>query len=338
MGCVASPDSIRQLRDLIEEAITENLQLGASYKNLHQGYPDVLIRRFLQARENNVSKAFKMLLDCLHWRVNNGIDDILSNLIEPKGTYDTIRASYLIGMTGFCKQGRPVFALGVGLSSFDKAPVDKYVQSHIQLNEYRDRVLLPEASKRAGRFVGTCLKILDMTNLKLSALNTAKILITISTVDDLNYPEKTDVYYIVNAPYIFSACWKVVRPLLQERTKRKVQVLQGSGREELLKVMDYDVLPHFCKSSTKQRGSSSSKGQESVDCYSPLHPFHVEVWNYIKQHSYMSRSCVGPTPQTSYHVHVPDPAQGIQTIESELVQMSQDACATESSKRVLDDR
>lgn len=30
-----------------------------------------------------------------------------------------------------------------------------------------------------------------------------------STIDDLNYPEKTMTYYIVNAPYIFSACWKV---------------------------------------------------------------------------------------------------------------------------------
>lgn len=31
----------------------------------------------------------------------------------------------------------------------------------------------------------------------------------ISTIDDLNYPEKTNTYYVVNAPYIFSACWKV---------------------------------------------------------------------------------------------------------------------------------
>ena len=31
----------------------------------------------------------------------------------------------------------------------------------------------------------------------------------ISTVDDLNYPEKTDTYYVVNAPYVFSACYKV---------------------------------------------------------------------------------------------------------------------------------
>lgn len=30
--------------------------------------------------------------------------------------------------------------------------------------------------------------------------------------------------------------WQVVKPLLQERTRKKVQVLQGSGRDELLKV------------------------------------------------------------------------------------------------------
>lgn len=100
--------------------------------------------------------------------------------------------------------------------------------------------------------------------------------------------------------------------------------------------MDYDALPHFCKA--KERGSSSSsKGGGSVDCYSPLHPFHVEVWNYIKQQSYMSR-CVGPIPLTSYHVEVPDPAQDVQTIESIFEQMSQEGCTTESSKRVWDDK
>lgn len=36
-----------------------------------------------------------------------------------------------------------------------------------------------------------------------------QLLTVISTIDDLNYPEKTDTYYIVNVPYVFSACWKV---------------------------------------------------------------------------------------------------------------------------------
>ncbi|GMP75886.1 hypothetical protein CsSME_00032815 [Camellia sinensis var. sinensis] len=78
-----------------------------------------------------------------------------------------------------------------------------------------------------------------MTGLKLSALSQIKLLSIISTIDDLNYPEKTLTYYIVNAPYIFSACWKVVKPLLHERTRKKIQVLSGSGQDDLLKVRQF---------------------------------------------------------------------------------------------------
>ncbi|CAD6225980.1 unnamed protein product [Miscanthus lutarioriparius] len=91
-----------------------------------------------------------MLMDCLNWRVQNEIDSVLA--------------------------GQPVYAFGVGLSTFDKASVNYYVQSHIQMNEYRDRVVLPAASKKFGRQINTCLKVMDMTGLKLSALSQIKIL------------------------------------------------------------------------------------------------------------------------------------------------------------------
>ncbi|XP_047952790.1 SEC14 cytosolic factor-like [Salvia hispanica] len=109
------------------------------------------------------------------------------------------------------REGLPVFAVGVGLSkkTFDRASVHYYVQSHIQINEYRDRVILPAATKKYGKHISNCIKILDMAGLKLSALNQIKFLTTITSIDDLNYPEKAQTYYIVNAPYVFSACWKV---------------------------------------------------------------------------------------------------------------------------------
>ncbi|MCO5583035.1 hypothetical protein L7F22_036941 [Adiantum nelumboides] len=670
--------SVRQLKALVEEVAADDNELKLAFKNLHQGYLNETLERFLKARDGNISKAFKMLVDCLHWRATNDIDNILSKLIEPKEAYDALRESQLIGMTGYCKQGRPVFAIGVGLSGYDKASLDKYVQSHIQINEYRDRILLPQATKKMGHYVGTCLKILDMSSLKFSALNRLKILTAISTVDDLNYPEKTDIYYIVNPPYIFSTCWQsgksiamdfifdlprtqnghdgiwtfidrfskqahfvpvkktakpdhlarlfvaqifrlhgmpetivsdrdprftslfwkaiwenigtrlqlsssfhpqtdgqseiansvvldllksyisdqktqwerclplvefaynntihsstgkapfeivedfakvretlqksqerqkkaadrhrrdsklkendwvllrfdkarlrqkngkeelimryygpfqiteqindisfrlrlpdtwkihnvfhvnlwktfgdmpddgepdeqpeveaneeilvpeqvlapkvtkkgkarrrfliefknfpafdakwmeeedladtpqilklyleafgviegdynvfkrgvchklvipveqvlniflclpvqVVRPLLQERTKRKIRVLQGCGREELLKVIDPQVLPFFCQNDSKRGGSSKgSRNEETVDCYSSSHAFHVDLWNYIKQQSYASSRCVGPAPQPSFHVEVPEPDAEVQTIECAL--------------------
>ncbi|KAL7604260.1 hypothetical protein Lser_V15G16793 [Lactuca serriola] len=297
---VVTHEAINQLKALMDQV---DEPLKRTFQNVHQGYIVETLDRFLKAREGNVAKAHKMLVDSLNWRLQNGIDDILSKPILPVNFYRGVRDSQLIGVSGYTKEGLPVFAIGVGLSTFDKASVNYYVQSHIQINEYRDRVILPAATKKHGRYIGKCVKVLDMSGLKLSALNQIKLLTTISTIDDLNYPEKTITYYIVNVPYIFSACWKVVKPLLQERTKLKVQVLQGCGRDELLKIMDYSALPHFCR----REGSGSSRrsnNNTSEDCFSLDHPFHQELYNYMKHQSGIQEP-TKPFKQGSMHVQLP---------------------------------
>ncbi|XP_071707300.1 phosphatidylinositol/phosphatidylcholine transfer protein SFH2-like [Rutidosis leptorrhynchoides] len=310
---VVSQEAIMQLKALMDQV---DEPLRRTFQNVHQGYIVETLERFLKARDGVVARAHKMLVDSLQWRLENGIDEILSKPIVPVNFYRGVRDSQLIGLSGYTREGLPVFAIGVGLSTFDKASVHYYVQSHIQINEYRDRVILPAATKKKGKYIGKCVKILDMSGLKLSALNQIKLLTAISTVDDLNYPEKTITYYIVNVPYIFSACWKVVKPLLQERTKLKVQVLQGCGRDELLKIMDYSALPHFC------RGSGSSRRSDNAveDCFSLDHHFHQELYSYIKKQS----GIVEPTrtlKHGSVHVEVPlagpKKAEFCRTLESE---------------------
>ncbi|KAJ0986912.1 hypothetical protein J5N97_005268 [Dioscorea zingiberensis] len=311
-----SQDAIKQLLALIVQ-VEEPLR--SIFQNMHQGYPTETLVRFLKAREWSVPKAHKMLVDCLNWRQQNEIDNILAKPIIPRDLYRAVRDSQLIGLSGYSKEGLPVFAIGVGLSTFDRASVHYYVQSHIQINEYRDRIVLPSATRKHGRHIGTCIKVLDMTGLKFSALSQIKLLTVISTVDDLNYPEKTETYYIVNAPYIFSACWKVVKPLLQERTRKKVQVLQGSGRDELLKIMDYASLPHFC--TREGSGSSRYSSSGTNDCYSLDHPFHQQLYNYVNQQS-LCQEIPKPIKQGSFHVDVPDPGPEdtkiFETIESEF--------------------
>ncbi|KAM0942576.1 putative CRAL-TRIO lipid binding domain, CRAL/TRIO domain, CRAL/TRIO domain superfamily [Dioscorea sansibarensis] len=312
-----SQEAIEQLNDLMDQ-VDEHLK--DTFQILHQGYPSETLVRFLRAREWSVPKAHKMLIDCLTWRLQNAIDNILSKPIVPMDLYKVVRDSQLVGLSGFSREGLPVFAIGAGMSTLDRASVHYYVQSHIQINEYRDRVVLPATSDLHGRYIGTCLKVLDMTGLKLSALSQIKLLTLISTVDDLNYPEKTDIYYIVNAPYIFSACWKVVKPLLRERTRKKIQVLHGCGRDELLKIMDYASLPHFCKREGSA-GLSRNSSPDIDDCFSLDHPFHQELYNYVKQQS-QNNALKVPIKLGSFHVDVPDPDPDgtmiVQTIESEL--------------------
>ncbi|KAJ4831098.1 hypothetical protein Tsubulata_033015 [Turnera subulata] len=333
----ATQDAINQLKALMDQV---EEQLKRTFQNIHQGYQPQTLERFLKAREWNVAKAHKMLVDCLQWRVQNEIDNILTKPIVPADLYRAVRDSQLIGMSGYSREGLPVFALGVGLSSFDKASVHYYVQSHIQINEYRDRVILPSASRKHGRPITTCVKVLDMTGLKLSALSQIKLMTVISTVDDLNYPEKTNTYYIVNAPYIFSACWKVVKPLLQERTRRKVQVLSGNGRDELLKIMDFTALPHFCK----REGSGSSRHSENAteSCFSLDHPFHQQLYDYMKQQASIKEPRE-PIKQGSFHVNLPEPAaEGtdiVQTIESQLHKFGNEngLCGSKDDLKISDD-
>ncbi|KAM1039542.1 hypothetical protein ACFX2C_028937 [Malus domestica] len=314
---IANQEAVKQFQKLMEE-VDESLK--NTFENVHQGYRNETLMRFLKARDMNVGKAHKMLLDCLQWRIESEIDNILAKPIIPNDKYRAVRDSYLVGLSGYSKEGLPVIAVGVGQSTFDKASVNYYVQCHIQMNEYRDRVVLPSATKKYGKYIGTCVKVLDMTGLRLSALNQIKLLTVISTIDDLNYPEKTDTYYIVNVPYIFSACWKVVKPLLQERTRRKIQVLQGSGKDELLKIMDYASLPHFCR----KEGSGSSRHSDNGhtnNCFSLDHPFHQELYKFVKQQASL-RESIAPLKQGSFHVNFPetDPerAELAKTIESEF--------------------
>ncbi|KAK9156364.1 hypothetical protein Sjap_003844 [Stephania japonica] len=333
MGIV-SEDAIKQFKALMDEV---DEPLKKTFQNIHQGYTEENLVRFLKARDWNVPKAYKMLVDCLNWRLQNEIDNILSKPIIPE-LYRAVRESHLVGVSGYSRKGLPVYAIGVGQSTFDKASVHYYVQSHIQMNEYRDRVVLPNATKKFGRHVGTCVKVLDMTGLRISALSQIKLMTMISTIDDLNYPEKTDTYYIVNVPYVFSACWKVVKPLLQERTRRKIQVLQGSGRDELLKIMDYASLPPFCK--REGSGSLRYSNSENDDCFSSDHPFHQECYNYVKQQA-MKLECVAPIKQGSFHVDVPEPnVEGTkiaETIESEFLKLENGISHSLDRLKVADD-
>uniref|UniRef100_A0A9I9CT70 CRAL-TRIO domain-containing protein n=1 Tax=Cucumis melo TaxID=3656 RepID=A0A9I9CT70_CUCME len=298
-------EAIKKLRALMDRV---DQPMKKSFQNVHQGFITETLERFLKAREYDVAKAHKM------------------KPILPADVYRAVRDSQLVGLSGYSKEGLPVFAIGVGLSALDKATVNDYVQSHIQINEYRDRVILPSASKKYGRPITTCVKILDMTGLKLSALGHTKLLTILSTIDDLNYPERTTAYYIVNAPYVFSSCWKVIKPLLHERTRKKVQVLPGCGKEELLKIMDYTSLPHFCKRESSLSSRSSAR-QGGNNCYSLDHLFHQQLYNYIKQQSLINEP-VEPIRKGSFQVNLQVPASKskgtAKTIETELLEKGED--------------
>lgn len=102
--------------------------------------------------------------------------------------------------------------------------------------------------------------------------------------------------------------------------------------------MDFASLPHFCR----REGSGSSRHSEDNNCFSLDHPFHQQLYNYIKQQS-MTSEPVAPVKQGSFHVDFPEPAaEGTEiakTIESELHKFENQNCLSKplDSLRISDD-
>jgi len=50
-------------------------------------------------------------------------------------------------------------------------------------------------------------------------------------------------FFIINVPWTFSAVWAIVKPWLDEVTVKKINILGGTYKEELLKQIPAENLP-----------------------------------------------------------------------------------------------
>ena len=67
------------------------------------------------------------------------------------------------------------------------------------------------------------------------------------------YPEQLGQLCITNAPWTFTAVWKVVQGWLDEKTRQKIQIVGGKPLKELLKHIEEDQIPDFLGGKNTQR-------------------------------------------------------------------------------------
>lgn len=101
---------------------------------------------------------------------------------------------------------------------------DDFIKYHIQEMEYMGRVLMREASERAGQTVDQVSMIMDLKGLTLMHFSKSvrQLVIRMFSIDSDNYPETNGGTYVVNIPTIFSIIWGVLEPFLDKRTRAKV--------------------------------------------------------------------------------------------------------------------
>ncbi|KAJ8636983.1 hypothetical protein MRB53_011250 [Persea americana] len=158
---------------------------------------DLMLRRFLRARNLDVGKASSMFLKYLKWRseaVPNGYiseAQIKNQLAEKK-----------MFVQGFDKKGRPI---GVVFGS---------------------KHMMPGGQEKFA-VIG------DLEGWGYSNLDIRAYLASLEILQDY-YPERLGKVYLVHVPYIFMAAWKIVYPFIDKNTRDKIVFVENKVLKETL--------------------------------------------------------------------------------------------------------
>lgn len=90
-------------------------------------------------------------------------------------------------------------------------------------------------------------EIYDLNGLSLSQLNLPALnaLSSILKIGQEHYPENLSRGFIVNAPLVFSAAWRILKPVLHANTQAKISVTSSPNFEDLEPLLGASNIPDF---------------------------------------------------------------------------------------------
>ncbi|KAF5374366.1 hypothetical protein D9758_004529 [Tetrapyrgos nigripes] len=224
---------------------------------------DTMFLRFLRARKWDVAKAKEMLMDNERWRVDFGVDEIMRTFNFPEK--EEVDKYYPQFYHKTDKEGRPIYIERLGFLDIKAlyACTTQTRQLQRLVYEYEifltNRLPLSSAHPSVRHPITTSCTILDLHNVSLSLFTlNAKIREYVQQATKIGqdrYPECMGKFYIVNAPWVFSTVWSVIKKWLDPVTLEKIEIL-GSGEGEWKKLREEvgeDALPELLKLGGKCR-------------------------------------------------------------------------------------
>ncbi|KAF5387698.1 hypothetical protein D9615_000005 [Tricholomella constricta] len=207
---------------------------------------DAFLLRFLRARKFDLAKAKEMLIAAEQWRKDYGVDDIIKNFeFTEKREVDKWYPQYYHRTD---KDGRPIYIERLGQLDITAlyAATTQERQLKRLVKEYEISAIdrFPACSKTFGHPVETSCTILDLYNVSVSKFYQVKDYVSqASSISQDRYPETMGKFYIINAPWAFSAVWSVVKPWLDPVTVAKISILGSGYQETLLQQIPAENLP-----------------------------------------------------------------------------------------------
>ncbi|KMT12418.1 hypothetical protein BVRB_5g103500 [Beta vulgaris subsp. vulgaris] len=192
---------------------------------------DVILLKFLRARDFKVSEALNMLEKSLAWRKQFGADGIVEEELGFKELEGLV--AY---MHGFDREGHPVCYNAYGVFK-DKEMYERIFGDDDKLDKFlRWRVQVLERGIKLLHFkpgaVNSIIQVTDLKDMPKRELRVASNQI-LSLFQD-NYPEMVARKIFINVPWYFSLLYSMFSPFLTQRTKSKFVIAKESNVAEIL--------------------------------------------------------------------------------------------------------
>ncbi|OIW13924.1 hypothetical protein TanjilG_31813 [Lupinus angustifolius] len=201
---------------------------------------DVVLLKYLMAKEFKVNDAFEMLKKTLQWRKESNIDSIVDEEFDS----DLASTAYMLGSD---REGHPVCYNIFGVFESEELYQKTFGTEESRFEYLRWRCQLLEKSIQKLNFKpGSVSSLLQINDLKNSPgpykiLNAANQAVAI--LQD-NYPEMVAKNIIINAPYWYYALNALSSPFLTQRAKSKFVVSHPAKvMETLIKYIPIEEIP-----------------------------------------------------------------------------------------------
>ncbi|KAL9273745.1 Phosphatidylinositol transfer protein 3-like protein [Drosera capensis] len=193
---------------------------------------DMTIRRFLRARNHDIEKASTMFLNYLSWKRTF----IPRDGFSPSQIPNQLAMNKMF-MQGHDKQGRPII-VGLGARA-------KPVKGNESVEEFKRFIVycMEKVSSRIPKGEDKFVVIVDMDGWGYSNLD-MKAHHAVAPIMEAYYPERAGKVFVTHPPYIFMLAWKLLQPLVDENTKKKIVFVENKKlKSTLLEDIDESQLP-----------------------------------------------------------------------------------------------
>ncbi|XP_071686527.1 patellin-3-like [Rutidosis leptorrhynchoides] len=215
---------------------------------------DVVLLKFLRARDFKVKEAFTMLKNVVAWRKEFGIESLLD---EDLGS----EQEKVVYMHGTDKEGHPVCYNAYGEYGNKELYNETFATEEKRTKFLRWRIQFLEKSIRKLDFspdgINTIVQVIDFKNspgpFQWELRQTTNQ--ALQLFQD-NYPEFIAKQVFINVPFLYVAFYKIISPFFTQRTKSKF-VFAGPSKtaETLFKYIAPELVP-------VQYGGLSREGEQ----------------------------------------------------------------------------